>query len=70
MEELLSSHSAVFRDELGTVQSFRAKLHVQSGVRPKFCKARSIPYTIKGAINLKLDRLESADIIQSVPYSD
>ena len=59
-----------FRDELGTVQPFRAKLHVQSGARLKFCKARSTPYAIKGTINLELDRLESAGIIQSVPYSD
>ena len=70
LEELLSSHSAVFRDELGTVQPFRAKLHVQPGARPKFCKARPIPYAIKGAIDRELDRLESAGIIQSVPYSD
>ena len=36
------------------MQPFRAKLHVQSGARDPFAKVRSIPYAIKGAIDLEL----------------
>ena len=36
----------------------------------KFCKAHTVPYAAKDAIDQELDRLESTGIIKSVPYSD
>ena len=68
--EVLSSNGDIFADKLGTVELFRAKLHVKAGARPKFCKARTVPYAAKDAIDQELDRLESTGIIKSVPYSD
>ena len=37
---------------------------------PKFCKARYVPFAIKGAIEVELDRLEAAGIMERVSHSD
>ena len=38
--------------------------------RPKFFKARPVPFAIKGALDQELDRLESCGILQKVTSSD
>ena len=65
-----ATHENVFKDELGTVHSHQAKLHVRPDTIPKFCEARSIPFTIWEAIELELDHLEATGIIQKVTHSD
>ena len=44
---VLQKHIQVFREELGTLKRFAAKIHVDEGKRPKFFKARSVPYTMR-----------------------
>ena len=39
LDEVLKRHSAVFRDELGILKGFKAKIHVDPSVTPQFCKA-------------------------------
>ena len=70
LESLLNQHSEVFRDELGTVRSFEAKLQVRPDAKPKFWKARAVPFSIKEAIDQELERLESCGILQPVAYSE
>ena len=70
LEELLSTHQAVFRKELGTLKGFEAKLFVRPGAIPKFFKPRSVPYSLKGAIEQDLERLETLGVIEKVQYSD
>ena len=48
--EVLSNYSDIFKAELGMIVDFKAKLLVKPGMITKFCKARSVPFTIKGAI--------------------
>ena len=68
LEPLLAKHSKLFADELGTISPFKAKLRVQPGVAPKFCKPRSVPYATKQAVEDELDRLESSGILEKVSY--
>ena len=49
---------------------FKAKLLVKPGMIPKFCKAQSVTFAIKGAIEGKLDRLEAARILERVTNID
>ena len=37
---------------------------------PKFCKSRSVPFSIKQAIEEELDKLEEAGILEKVTYSE
>ena len=37
---------------------------------PKFCKSRSVPFSIKQAIEEELDKLEKAGILEKVTYSE
>lgn len=70
LDELLHKHEAIFNDELGTVRSHQAKLHVHPDATPKFCKARPIPFAIREAIERELDRLEASGIIHKVTHSE
>ena len=70
LEKVLSSNGDIFADKLGTMEPFRAKLHVKAGARPKLCKARTVPYIVKDVIDQELDCLEFTGIIESVSYSD
>ena len=49
---------------------FKAKLLVKQGTIPKFCKARSVPFATKGAIEGKLDRLEAAGFMERETHGD
>ena len=43
---------------------------MRSDAVPKFCKARSVPFSIKQAIEQELDVLERSGILEKVTYSE
>ena len=43
LNNLLQKHSDVFKDELGTLKDFEAKIYIDPGANPRFCKARPVP---------------------------
>ena len=49
---------------------FEATLQLKPGAKPKFCKARPVPFALKAAIDRELDRLESQGILEKVSYSE
>ena len=55
---------------MGTIKTFNAKLHVDPNVSPKFFKARTVPYAIKGSIEEELDRWEREGIVEKVTHSE
>ena len=67
---LLNKHQAIFIDELGTIQNLRAKLNLKSDARPKFHKARSLPFALKDVVEKEIGRLEAAGILKPVSHSD
>ena len=60
----------LFKDGLGTVKNYQVKLSVDPNAKPKFCKPRSVPFTLKEAIENDLDRLEQLGVITKVNYSE
>ena len=54
------------KNELGTIVDFKVKPETI----PKFCKALSVPFAIKEAIERKLNRLKAAGIMERVTHSD
>ena len=70
LKSLLRKHEEVFKDELGTVRSLQATLHVRPDARPKLFKPRTVLFAIKGAIEQELNRLEATGVIQKVTHSE
>ena len=44
--EVLERHSHVFKETLGTLQGYEAHLYVDLQAKPRYCKARPIPYSM------------------------
>ena len=42
LTSVLESYYSVFEPGLGTLQGYEAKIHVDPGAQPKYCKARSL----------------------------
>ena len=59
VSDILEQYQVVFRDELGTMKDFTAKLEIKSNAKPKFCRPRSIPFAIKELVEQELKNLQS-----------
>ena len=69
LEALLDRHQEVFEEGLGKMNTFEASLHLKPKASPKFLKARPVPFALKEAIEVELDRLEAAGIIEKITHS-
>lgn len=67
---LMVKYAKVFRNEMGCIHPFKAKLILKEEVHPVFFHPRSVPFAIKGAIKAELDQLEKSGVIRKVDYSD
>ena len=67
---LLDRYSEVFSDELGTLKSTQAHLEVQPNSKPKFCKPRQVPFSLKEPLEKELSRLERLGIVQKIMHSE
>ena len=70
LQYLLDKYNDIFTDELGTVKSHVAKLHMKADEQPRFFKARTVPYALRNAIEDELDRLEREGILEKVTHSE
>ena len=55
LASVLDKHQVLFVDGLGTLKGYEAKIIVEPGTQPHFCKA---PYALEGQVNEELERLE------------
>ena len=46
LEQLLNHHKSLFEPGLGMLKDYRAKIYVDPQAKPKFCKARPVPYAM------------------------
>ena len=69
LKELLAKYSEVFRDELGTMKDVKVHLQLKEGVRPKFFRARSVPYALKQGIECELERLTKQGTYKPIAHS-
>ena len=70
VDTVLQKHATVFKNELGLVKNMTAKIHVDAQAKPRFCKARTVPYALRDKVNTELDRLSHAGIIQPVEFAE
>jgi len=60
----------VFRNELGTLKDYQAKIYVDPTVKPRFSKACPVPYAMCSLVEEELDRLMQPGIIEPVQFAD
>ena len=70
LQALLQKYEKVFQEGLGTLKNFQAKIHVDSTASPKFCKARTVPYTMRGKVEEELERLVQEGTLKPVQLAD
>ena len=59
----------LFSEGLGCYKDLQFAIEVDSTVPPKFCKARTVPYTLRAKVDCELDRLQKEGIISPVTNS-
>ena len=59
-----------FVPKLGTIKGAQAKINVIPNSKPKFMKARTVPFAMKEAVELEIGRMENEGILKSVPFSE
>ena len=70
IEQLTYKYREIFQQETGTLRHFKAKLCLKEGVRPRFCRPRTVPFAITEKVGSELDRLEEAGVLRKVEYSE
>ena len=66
LHTLLETYKDVFQDELGTMNS---ELKLKENITPKFHQPRPVPFSLKGAVEQELARLEEKGILKKVSHS-
>ncbi len=70
LQSVLDKYPAVFQNGLGKMEGFKAKIHVQPDAKPKFCRARSVPYAMREKVEAELNCLLEEGTLERVEVSD
>lgn len=55
LQNVLSKHKEIFKDELGTLKGTEVRFHVDTSVKPRYCKARPVLFAMRPKIEAELD---------------
>ena len=68
--DILEENEEVFWPGLGTLKGYQVKISVDPDARPQFCRARTVAYAMRSAVEEELNHLEKEDVITPVQFSD
>ena len=66
----MRQRAEIFEGTLGTLKGFKAQVHIDPAVTPRFCKARTIPYAYRTMVDAELDRLVEQGILTPVQVAE
>ena len=69
LNKILKENQEVFKEGLGTLEGFKADIRVNPSARPRFFKARPVPYALKKKIDQELERLQQEGTLEPVLFS-
>ena len=69
LDHLLQAYSEVFQPGPGLMKHIKASLTLKSDAKPRFCRPRSVPFSIKPKVGQELDRLEEEGVLRKVDHS-
>ena len=70
LHDLLSQYDELFQECLGTFKDYEAKIEMDPGATPRFCKAHTVPYVMREKVEEELDRLVAEGTLEPLDYSD
>ena len=70
LSELVSTYDEVFQEGLGTLRGYEATIEVDHEATPQFCKARTLPYSMRHKVEEELNRLVTKGTLEPVDYSN
>ncbi len=70
LERILDRHRPVFQEGLGTLIGYKAKIYVDPAAKPRFCRARPVPYALREKVEEELNRLVKEGIVEPVQFAD
>ncbi|XP_064462712.1 uncharacterized protein K02A2.6-like [Ornithodoros turicata] len=69
LSDILRQYDELFEEGLGRCSKVKVHLQFQSEARPKFCKARPIPFALRDAVDKDLQRQVSNGVLTPVEVS-
>ena len=69
LKTILDKYATVFKEELGTMKGTEVHINLKLDAKPRFCKARPVPYALKPKIDTELDCLVKEGVYVRVGYS-
>ena len=70
LSSILEMQKSVFSEGIGKLKDIKANLTLKEGAKPKFLKARNVPYSLRPKIEAELDRLQKEGVIEPIEYSE
>ena len=70
LQEVLNVNNEIFKPELGHCVTVKAKLFLQKGTIPKFCKPHKLPFALKPVVGDELDRWKRQGVIKKVFHAE
>nr|XP_050033065.1 uncharacterized protein K02A2.6-like [Dermacentor andersoni] len=70
MTPLLVEYSDLFEKKLGCCKGPPVQLHLKEGARPRFCKARTVPYAMHSKVSAEIDRLVQDGVLSPISISN
>ena len=64
LQSVLARYPLVFKEGLGTLKGFQARIHVDPHAKPEFHPARSVPYVLRDKVDQELQRLQRDGTIE------
>ncbi len=65
----MDRYEEVFRDGLGTFRGRKARIEVDPTAKPRYCKARTLPYAMRPKVE-ELGRLVAEGVIEPVAHAE
>ena len=70
LAKVLEDHQEVFEPELGKLKGYEAKLYIDEAAKPRFCRARPVPFSMKPLVSKELDKLLEQGVLKPVDFAE
>ena len=68
--KVLDKHTEIFKEGLGTLKGYHAKIYIDHDTTPCFFKACSVHYYMQLLVEKELDKLVRDGVIEPVCYAE